>query len=237
MTRKTSRGFTLIELLIVIAIILILIAIALPNFLEAQFRARVTRVKADQRNIATAIEAFRTERNVLLIDFWDDGRPEASIRWKNKFGKVGRNPGTLNIDGVGGGVYDFFEECFYPLTSPAEYLLDVPIDLFNERRRQVGFSAQETGVGYIYFDNDEEFKLDQDHGIHRFNYGHPFNALTQTPMLREGEFALISVGPDTCVGTLRGRNCTGDDRGHAYAPTNGTRSDGDIVFRSAGPRD
>jgi len=41
-----KKGFTLIELLIVIAIILILIAIALPNFLEAQIRARMTRAKA-----------------------------------------------------------------------------------------------------------------------------------------------------------------------------------------------
>ncbi|MCA9438925.1 MAG: prepilin-type N-terminal cleavage/methylation domain-containing protein, partial [Candidatus Omnitrophica bacterium] len=40
-------GFTLIELLIVIAIILILIAIALPNFLAAMTRAKVTREKTD----------------------------------------------------------------------------------------------------------------------------------------------------------------------------------------------
>ncbi|MBE7490114.1 prepilin-type N-terminal cleavage/methylation domain-containing protein [bacterium] len=39
---KGHSGFTLIELLIVIAIILILISIALPNFLEAQLRAKVT---------------------------------------------------------------------------------------------------------------------------------------------------------------------------------------------------
>ncbi len=39
---RARTGFTLIELLIVIAIILILIAIALPNFMEAQMRAKVT---------------------------------------------------------------------------------------------------------------------------------------------------------------------------------------------------
>jgi prepilin-type N-terminal cleavage/methylation domain-containing protein len=53
-----TRAFTLIELLIVIAIILILIAIALPNFLEAQIRARVARVSADMRTIATAMESY-----------------------------------------------------------------------------------------------------------------------------------------------------------------------------------
>ena len=55
------KGFTLIELLIVIAIILILIAIALPNFLEAQLRAKITRVEAEFRTLATAIEAYKAD--------------------------------------------------------------------------------------------------------------------------------------------------------------------------------
>lgn len=53
-----SSGFTLIELLIVIAIILILIAIALPNFLEAQERARVTRAKGNLRSMETAVMSY-----------------------------------------------------------------------------------------------------------------------------------------------------------------------------------
>jgi prepilin-type N-terminal cleavage/methylation domain-containing protein len=53
-----SQGFTLIELLIVIAIILILIAIALPNFLEAQTRARVTKAKGEMRSLGIAQEAY-----------------------------------------------------------------------------------------------------------------------------------------------------------------------------------
>jgi type II secretion system protein G len=57
------RGFTLIELLIVVAIIAILAAIAVPNFLEAQTRAKVSRVKADQRSLATAIETYRIDWN------------------------------------------------------------------------------------------------------------------------------------------------------------------------------
>ena len=52
------RGFTLIELLIVIAIILILISIALPNFLEAQIRAKVTKATADIRGIGIAAELY-----------------------------------------------------------------------------------------------------------------------------------------------------------------------------------
>lgn len=58
-----NRAFTLIELLIVVAIIAILAAIAVPNFLEAQTRSKVSRVKADHRSIATGIEAYRVDNN------------------------------------------------------------------------------------------------------------------------------------------------------------------------------
>ena len=57
------RGFTLIELLIVVAIIAILAAIAIPNFLEAQTRAKVSRAKGDMRSISLAVEAYRVDNN------------------------------------------------------------------------------------------------------------------------------------------------------------------------------
>ena len=60
--RRTS-GFTLIELLIVVAIIGILAAIAVPNFLNAQMRARVSRTKADLRSVGTALESYFVDRN------------------------------------------------------------------------------------------------------------------------------------------------------------------------------
>ena len=55
------RGFTLIELLIVVAIIAILAAIAVPNFMEAQVRAKISRTKNDLRSLAVALESYRTD--------------------------------------------------------------------------------------------------------------------------------------------------------------------------------
>ena len=63
MIAKSRRAFTLIELLIVVAIIAILAAIAVPNFLEAQTRSKISRVKSDMRTIATGIEAYAVDYN------------------------------------------------------------------------------------------------------------------------------------------------------------------------------
>ena len=62
------RAFTLIELLIVVAIIGILAAMAVPNFLNAQVRAKIGRVYADLRSIQTALEMYTIDNNRPIMD-------------------------------------------------------------------------------------------------------------------------------------------------------------------------
>ncbi len=55
---RSSKGFTLIELLIVVAIIAILAAIAIPQFSAYRRKAYNSTAEADLRNMKTALEAF-----------------------------------------------------------------------------------------------------------------------------------------------------------------------------------
>ena len=58
---RKNRGFTLIELLIVVAIIGIIAAIAIPNLLNAINRGRQKRSMADLRTVGTAVEAYAVD--------------------------------------------------------------------------------------------------------------------------------------------------------------------------------
>ncbi len=61
--RRKEGGFTLIELLIVVAIIGIIAAIAIPNLLNAIDRGRQKRTMADVRSVGTSVEAYSVDNN------------------------------------------------------------------------------------------------------------------------------------------------------------------------------
>jgi len=63
MKKRNNKGFTLIELLIVVAIIGIIVAIAIPNLLNAIQRAKQKRTMADMRSAGTAAEAYAVDFN------------------------------------------------------------------------------------------------------------------------------------------------------------------------------
>jgi type II secretion system protein G len=74
MKHGKRRGFTLIELLIVVAIIGILAAIAVPNFLNAQMRAKISRCHADMKAVSTALEEYFLDHNTYVEDHdWPTG--------------------------------------------------------------------------------------------------------------------------------------------------------------------
>ncbi len=62
--KRDEKGFTLIELLIVVAIIGILAAIAIPNLITAQRRARYSRVAGDSRTITTQAQVLTSDNNL-----------------------------------------------------------------------------------------------------------------------------------------------------------------------------
>ena len=104
-----KHGFTLIELLIVVAIIAILAAIAVPNFLEAQTRSKVARVYSDMRTITVGIECYTV----------DNGKPPSG--WAAGYG--------LGLwDWVPGHASNFGP--YRQLTTPVAYLTSIPDDPF-----------------------------------------------------------------------------------------------------------
>ena len=75
---KKRKGFTLIELMIVIAIIIILAAIAIPNYLRMTGRAKIAAIQSDMKSIATALEAYNTDWVQYPGDGWDNLKVELS---------------------------------------------------------------------------------------------------------------------------------------------------------------
>jgi prepilin-type N-terminal cleavage/methylation domain-containing protein len=210
-----TRGFTLIELLIVIAIILILIAIALPNFLEAQIRARLTSTRACLNTYRTAQEAYFTDFYQYVPDVDGGEMVKGQFLSWDRWWAVNRG---VRCDNVG-------ELCTYAMmTTPIRYLTELCYDPFleeqndpiavkpyslpeysthlsgNAQREQWG---KQYGVQYVILSRGPD--LDRDPG----NYDQLiFHIGTHTHLQ-----ANIPV---------------------VYSATNGTKSDGDLVVTNEG---
>jgi prepilin-type N-terminal cleavage/methylation domain-containing protein len=202
------RGFTLIELLIVVAIIAILAAIAVPNFLEAQTRAKVSRAKADMRSIATAIEAYRIDFNAYPHSFVDAPFGDSS------------SPALL------------YATFLVQLTSPVSYMTNLPRDSFMGDRDAMSpldpLGLQE------YFDYRRTFQSVTTGGeftIDEIATGSAYNInVDQAPGT---SWLLYSVGPDReqNINTMIPSGGFGEPMGTwpYYDATNGTISAGDII--------
>ena len=247
--KRSSLGFTLIELLIVIAIILILIAIALPNFLEAQTRAKVTRAEADIRNLATAIEFFRTEySNYPVGTDSADAVPVPVKELFETYGTYGFYTFRTVFSGDGAATLGFYGlpantpvGVVPGLTSPNPYIESVPTDPFTTVPGYITYSYREDRSQPTYGWILTSFGPDMDEGQ---NPGKTASSdPTRTPLTplidarasgRNGDISERGAHPGSdgsgFVGGPKVPRGLLEDQLQllAYSPTNGTKSEGDL---------
>jgi len=103
---KNRGGFTLVEIMIVVAIIALLAAIAVPNFLRARKRSQATRILEDLRIIDSAIDQYAIENNksgganVAWADIQSYLKKGSVIYNSNNTDLLGNGFGTFSVDAI-----------------------------------------------------------------------------------------------------------------------------------------
>lgn len=235
---KKLRGFTLIELLIVVAIIAILAAIAVPNFLEAQTRSKVSRAASDMRTLATALEAYFVDNN--LYPGMAQQTAAAGTTAVPPGGSAVGTSGTADR-GVIPGTGTFFQrgrtfrtqgaqtataQRFNTLTTPVAYITSYNGDPFADTRG-LTFRYHHDRAGWIVGsygpDTDEAQAGD-------LPWNDTFLAPTTTNYVNgDMEAAYNSRISQPSVTLITGPNTAIANRGrYTYDPSNGTSSQGDV---------
>jgi prepilin-type N-terminal cleavage/methylation domain-containing protein len=195
------KGFTLIELLIVIAIILILISIALPNFLAAQIRGKVAAAQQDLYAGTTALEQFHIDKKF----YPPDGRWNMGLQ---KFVNSQMRKSPPNINYINYWRFNDHSE----LTTPIPYLKKLPREPFLQ--------------GHFWWDGSFLYENVENMAI---EFSNP--AMVEVIKVTEGHQNVLAgkVRVLWIVSSL-GPDCTKSDTASRveYNPTNGTSSAGDL---------
>ncbi len=205
-------GFTLIELLIVVAIIGILAAIAVPNFLNAQTRAKVSRAVSDMRNIGTAVYTYMADQGTMVPNY--------------NFVTGATNNHSM---------YQLW------LTTPIAYMADVPEDYFRmeDMDRDAGGEkfGRDAATAKVVYINYVINKSGECSGVNRNRP--PFDSYLQWSFGPDKALNTGSYYPKPAIEAYE-TNHPGDcgifekRKGCRYSPSNGVISRGDIYYFGGG---